>query len=148
MMKRVFLIFVLLSFILAACQQVTVSQTSTQQQTIGTGSGKDPGSSSGTVKEFKISITHAAGYTPNTFTVKKGDTVRFLATSDPLFHEHGITISEYDISVKVTAGEKDPPQVIEFVADKPGEFLIWCGTCLTGPIGDHPWLRGKLIVKP
>jgi heme/copper-type cytochrome/quinol oxidase subunit 2 len=130
-LRKIILFFSLVTLFLVSC-------SSTQ-----TGS-----SNTGVVKEFKISIIHAAGYTPNTFTVNKGDTVRFLVTSDPLFHEHGITISEFNLSVKVTAGEKDTPQVIEFVADKAGEFLIWCGTCLTGPIGDHPWMRGKLIVKP
>ncbi len=128
-MKKVF-VFLVLTFFLLACtkQQATTSADSH-------------------VKEFRISITHAGGYDPNTFNVNKGDTVRFLATSDPLFHQHGITILEYNLSVQVTAGPNDPPQIIEFVANKPGEFLIWCGTCLTGPLGDHPWLRGQLIVK-
>lgn len=138
-MRRLFLAFVIISLFLAACTQPASEQT---------GSGKNPGSDSGTVKEFNIKITHANGYNPIKFEVKKGDTVRFLATSEPTFHEHGITIQDYDISVQVTAGEKDSPQVIEFVADKEGEFLIWCGTCLTGPLGDHGWMRAQLIVKP
>lgn len=138
-MKKVMMFLIISSLLLAACTQPASTQT---------GSGKEPGSSSGTVKEFRIKATHAGGFNPIKFEANKGDTVRFLATSDPLFHEHGLTISEYGISVKFTAGDKDLPQVVEFVADKEGEFLIWCGTCLTGPLGEHSWMIAKLTIKP
>lgn len=98
------------------------------------------------VKEFKLKITHEGGYEPPTFTVTQGDTVKFLATSDPVTHKHGITIDEYTLNVEVTKKAAESPQAIEFVADKAGEFTIYCKTCLDG-FGPHPWMVGKLTVE-
>ena len=117
-----------------------------------TAGGQEPGSgtetpTAGEVKEFTIAITHTSGYSPNTFTVNKGDTVRFLATSDPIAHKHGIAIDELGVNVEVTKSPSQSPQAIEFVADEAGSFRIYCKTCESGPLGAHPWITGTLTVN-
>ncbi len=107
------------------------------------------------VKEFKVKISHS-GYlfylnnrpvlNPS---VNIGDIVRFLATSQTAEenHSHGITIEEYKINnVATTANEKEPV-VIEFIADKPGKFRVWCKTCEEGIFGsEHPEIEAVLEV--
>ncbi len=101
---------------------------------------------SGGVRELSVAITHTGGYSPNTFSVKKGETVRFLATSDPVVHNHGIAIDEFNVNQAVTAGAGGTPQAVEFVADKAGTFRITCKSCEAGPLGPHPNLIGTLTV--
>ncbi len=99
------------------------------------------------VKELKIEITHGGGFEPDEFAVKKGDTVRFLATSHPVSHRHGIGIAEYGIDEEIIASPTDEPQAVEFVADKAGTFGIDCGTsCAQGPLGEHAWHKAVLVV--
>ncbi len=129
-MRKLFIMLAMVAVLLLACQKTTV-QTSVS----------DP------VKEFKIKMTHSVGYSPNAFEVDKGDTVRFLATSDPVSHRHGIAIDEFKVNVEITKSSAQEPQVIEFVADKAGTFKIHCKSCDEGPLGSHPWMEGKLIVK-
>jgi len=100
----------------------------------------------GKTQEFKITIEHNDGYSPNKISVNKGDTVKILAISDQPFHEHGITIDAYNINVKVLKNSFSSPDVIEFIADKTGTFEMYCKTCETGPLGAHPW-KGTLEVK-
>ncbi len=107
----------------------------------GTGTGATP-----QVMEFTIKITHSGGYSPKTFTVNKGDTVKFLANSDPVSHKHGIAIDEFNINIEVAKTPSQTPQVIEFVADEAGSFTIYCKTCEDGPLGPHPWMTGTLTV--
>lgn len=99
------------------------------------------------VKEFRVIISHT-GYNPNVFTVKMGDTIKFLATAAPGtgFHNHGITIDEYGINQAVTS--ETNPITIQFVANKVGTFSIWCKTCWDGPFGrGHPDIRATLVVE-
>src|SRR3989304_4692095 len=140
----------------------------TQQQTQNTNLTDDinpnemppvpPGSNLGgitlpDVKEFRVTIGHTF-YNPSSFTVNKGQTVRFLAnaakgTGDEsgFSHNHGIAIDEYGINESVTSEDTSNPKVIEFVADKAGEFNIWCRSCWDGPFGrNHPAIEAKLIV--
>lgn len=106
------------------------------------------------VKEFKVTIAHTF-YSTNTFTVNKGDTVRFLANAAPgtgaesgFSHNHGITIDEYSINQAVAVEDVNNPVAIEFVADRTGEFTIYCKTCMDGPFGaGHPAIQAKLIVN-
>lgn len=131
MSKYLLVILIALSIVLAACTKagsVTTAAT-------------DP------VKEFRISMTHGGGYSPKTFEVNKGDAVRFLATSDPVSHRHGMTIDGFNVNVEVTKSGTEQPQAIEFVADKAGTFTIYCKVCESGPLGPHPWMTGTLIVK-
>lgn len=106
------------------------------------------------LKVFKVVIGHTF-YSPNTFTVAKGDRVRFLANAakgtgveSGFSHNHGITIDEYSINQAVATEDESKPVVIEFLADKAGEFRIYCKTCLDGPFGqDHPQINAKLVVE-
>ncbi len=104
------------------------------------------------VKEFKVQAPHA-GYTfysdgkpIEKVSVKQGDKLRFLATSDLLAHSHGITIDDYGINEVIKVEDESKPKVIEFVASKAGTFKIYCKTCLTGIFGPHPWMEAELEV--
>ena len=103
--------------------------------------------SSGQTREFKLTIDHSSGYTPNTFSVNMGDKVRILAISNQPSHNHGITIDAYNINKAVLKTSFSDPEVIEFVANKAGTFDIYCKTCDTGPLGAHPWMKGTLEIK-
>ncbi len=98
-------------------------------------------------KEFKITIDHSGGYSPNKVSVSKGDNVKISAISNQPSHEHGITIDAYSINKTVLKSLFADPDVIEFTADKAGTFEMYCKTCETGPLGSHPWLKGTLEVK-
>ena len=103
-------------------------------------------------KQFTVIISHTA-YSPNSFEVNKGDTIRFLAVAakgtgieSGFNHNHGITIDEYGINAVVAS--ENTPTVIEFLADKAGIFNVYCKTCWDGPFGrNHPDIRATLIVK-
>ncbi|MBI3587748.1 hypothetical protein HY095_00990 [Candidatus Micrarchaeota archaeon] len=84
---------------------------------------------SATLKEFKVTLTHSGGYSPNYFQARLGDTVRFDATIDFPSHFHGITIDEFGVNQAVSSTDPDAPSVIQFVASKAGDFRIYCGTC-------------------
>ena len=108
------------------------------------------------LKEFKVKITHAGYlfYYKNRpvlkVSVNKGDTVRFLATTDDgeIDHKHGIAIDEYGINRVVLTANENWAEKIEFVANRAGSFRIYCKTCLEGSYGtDHPDLEGVLEVK-
>lgn len=99
------------------------------------------------VKEFNVTISHTS-YSPASFRVNVGDTVRIYAVAAPgtASHNHGITIDEYNVNVAVTS-ETNPAQIV-FVADRAGTFDIWCKTCWDGPFGKgHPDIRATLVVK-
>ncbi len=89
-------------------------------------------------KEFNVEAFRY-GYSPDTITVNKGDTVVIHATSRDV--PHGFAIKEYGINARL---EKGKTTDIKFVADKPGEFVIYC-TVYCGP--GHRNMKGKLIVK-
>ncbi len=103
--------------------------------------------SSGETKEFKITIEHSGGYSPNKISVSKGDTVKILAISNQPSHEHGITIDAYNINKAVLKSSFADSDIIEFTADKSGAFEMYCKTCETGPLLAHPWMKGTLEVK-
>ena len=84
-----------------------------------------------TAKKFEFS--------PSTITVNKGDKVKIKITSTDV--NHGFAIPEYGVSQKVDFGKTE---VIEFTADKSGEFTFFCNVfCGSG----HKEMKGKLIVK-
>ncbi|MBI4019836.1 MAG: cupredoxin domain-containing protein [Candidatus Aenigmarchaeota archaeon] len=111
------------------------------------GTANDNSNTTPGVKEFQVTIGHTA-YSPSSFTVTRGDTVRFMAVAAPgtESHNHGITIDEYNINQAVTSSAT--PTKIEFVADKAGTFQIYCKTCRDGPFGTgHPDIRATLVVQ-
>ncbi|GEM_PF-3020527 len=166
-MKKVFIIFLIILIItVVACSSQVQSNTSKNLQEIvpskeSSKSQEDISPQSQTkdttvqsvkeeqTKEFFIEIGHTF-YSPNKFTVKKGDTVKFFAFSSTgtSSHNHGITIDEYGIDQAVTNTERNNPTIIKFVADKAGTFKIWCKSCWEGRFGrGHPDITATLIVE-
>ena len=93
------------------------------------------------VREFKTVNIETKGekiWTPSTFIVKKGDHVKIklvnLASA-----VHAFAIEGYDVNVQVNFADKDNTKVVEFNADKPGIFRIYCSM--------HPGhVGGQLLV--
>jgi plastocyanin len=140
--------FLLVAMLLLGC---------TQPKPIDNGPAPQPspGSNSGNVKEFNVLIMHT-GYQPNSFTVNKGDSVRFVANTAPgtTWHGHGIAIDEFSVNQAVKSEDASNPVIIQFVADKSGTFRIYCKTCnadadsfkaTTG--AEHPPIEATLMVK-
>ena len=85
-----------------------------------------------TVKEFTITAVKF-GYTPNTITVKKGDTIHIII--DNADGMHGMKITDLGLS-----GDKE----VTFVAEEAGTFTWRCNNfCGTG----HKEMSGTLIVE-
>lgn len=119
--------------------QQTYTPPQQQQQTSG--------QANVTIKVIGMNIYHT-GYDPSLISLSKGDKVRIVALTGPgtAAHNHGISIDAYGINSPVTS--ETTPVLVEFVADKPGKFTIYCGTCKTGIYGNaHPDIRGTLEVK-
>jgi nitrosocyanin len=93
------------------------------------------------VREFKSVNIEVKGnkiWTPATFIVKKGDHVKItlVNTASAI---HAFAIDGYDVNVQVNNAEKDNTKVVEFDADKPGIFRIYCSM--------HPGhVGGQLLV--
>lgn len=64
-------------------------------------------------------------WVPGPLVVKKGDRVKLRGINnvkdDPA--EHGLAIDEFGVKLVVNRGK---PETVEFVADKPGIFRVWC----------------------
>lgn len=79
------------------------------------------------------------GYEPDPIVVKLGENVRIVATTADV--THGLAISEFNINLSIEPGEAE---TAEFVADKEGEFRVYCTVyCGAG----HTNMHGKLIVE-
>lgn len=78
-------------------------------------------------------------FNPATITVNKNDIVQLIITSSDV--THGVDINAYDINVPISKGEK---KVIEFLANKPGVFKIFCSVYCG--IGHHN-MKATLNVK-
>ncbi|MBI4451758.1 cupredoxin domain-containing protein [Candidatus Woesearchaeota archaeon] len=90
------------------------------------------------VKEFTVTARQFE-FDPATITVSRGDDVRLKITSQDV--THGFSISEYGVNERL-----DPHKevVVEFTADKQGEFSFFCSIpCGSG----HGGMNGKLIVR-
>lgn len=99
---------------------------------------QQPAPSVPTTKSFTITASQWA-FSPNTITVKQGDTVRLRVNSIDV--AHGLLIQGYNINKTINPGETVQ---IEFVADKKGTFTFLCSVqCGAG----HPDMRGKLVVE-
>jgi plastocyanin len=96
-----------------------------------------------TIKEFTI-VARQWGYEPSVIEVNRGDEVIIKLKSADV--SHGIFIEGYDVGTKLILKEGWPPEkTIRFVADKPGAFTFRCNVNC-GQF--HPFMTGKLIVKP
>ena len=93
----------------------------------------------GPVKEFTVTGS-SFKFSPNTITVKKGDTVRvnFKSSGGTL---HNFVIDEFDVATSQLGDEET--EEVEFVADKSGTFEYYCS------MGNHRAMGmvGKLVVE-
>jgi len=129
-------LFALVMLLLAGC----ISNATLGPQKSGNSS--NGGSLASTDKIVNITITAKYWeFNPNVISVKKGDRVRLTLLSTE--GTHGFYLPEYNIDEKMSAG--DAPVIVEFVADKTGEFEFRCSV----PCGPgHQDQIGKLIVQP
>lgn len=120
-------------------QQASQPQPSSSlSQNTDADQAQQPAPSVPTTKSFTITATQWS-FSPNTITVKQGDTVRLRVTS--LDVPHGILIDGYNINKVLNPNET---VMFEFVADKKGTFNFRCSVqCGAG----HPTMTGRLIVE-
>jgi cytochrome c oxidase subunit II len=125
-MKRdifIILTVIVLSLLIIGCNETIVEEPVTEEST---------------VKEFSITAKKW-DFSPETITVNKGDLVKITITSTDV--THGFKIGAYDINEQFSKGEI---KLIEFTADKEGEFPFYCSVpCGSG----HNSMNGKLVVK-
>lgn len=89
----------------------------------GTAAGSGTaGKATSSVKSFTVSGASNFTFTPNTMTVKKGDTVRITFKNVSGFHD--FVLEQFDVRTKQIAAGKE--ETIEFVADKTGKFEYYC----------------------
>ncbi|KKT39690.1 hypothetical protein A3K29_02395 [Candidatus Collierbacteria bacterium RIFOXYB2_FULL_46_14] len=86
-------------------------------------------------------ITIEAGsfyFTPNLIRVKKGEKIKLILKANDLMHDFNID----ELGVKVPVTKAGNSSIVEFTADKAGEFEYYCS------IGEHRQRGqvGKLIV--
>ncbi|MFQ6079078.1 MAG: cupredoxin domain-containing protein [Thermodesulfobacteriota bacterium] len=90
------------------------------------------------VKTFEVQAENYK-FSPDTIMVNKGDKVVIKAIA--IDKNHGFGIKAFNVKQTLPKGQ---PVVIEFTADKKGEFTIRC-TKFCG--WKHFWMKGNLIVK-
>lgn len=79
-------------------------------------------------------------YSPSEIRVKQGERVRLLITA--LDRKHGFAIKDLNIKTEL---EKGKETVVEFTADRPGEYKFKCSVRCGWR---HRWMNGKLVVEP
>ena len=77
-------------------------------------------------------------FTPNLIRVKKGEKIKLILKANDLMHDFNID----ELGVKVPVTKAGNSSIVEFTADKAGEFEYYCS------IGEHRQRGqvGKLIV--
>lgn len=94
--------------------------------------------SSTAVKEFTMTAKRWA-FDPPVITVKQGDKVKLKITSIDV--THGFALPDFDVKIDLVPNQE---QVVEFTADKKGEFTFFCSVmCGAG----HQDMKGKLVVE-
>lgn len=135
-MKRGLLLFLILIFVMGCSSDVKVEVAPIKEQTIIEPAATQEETTE--VKEINV-VAKQFSFEPNQIIVNQGDKVKLSLTTEDV--EHGFAISEYGINEKVKQGETT---IIEFTADKSGEFEIRCSiVCGSG----HSSMKGKLIVN-
>ena len=90
------------------------------------------------VKEFSM-IAKKWQFDPSTINVKQGDKVRLKIKSIDV--THGFSLPDFNVNENL---EPEKEVVVEFIADKKGEFSFFCSVfCGEG----HSGMKGKLIVE-
>lgn len=121
-----------------AMMDITETPSASPSETMQTTPEVTGTTESGNIKEITVTGANFK-FTPNTITVKKGDTVRVNFKSSGGFHD--FVIDEFDVQTKmVDTGLSD---TVEFVANKVGTFEYYCS------VGNHRQMGmvGKLIVQ-
>ena len=81
------------------------------------------------VREFKVVNIEYKGakiWTPGTLVVRKGDRVKITLVNLAPSGVHAYAIEGYGVNVSVNNKKGDDTKTVEFVADKPGIFRIYC----------------------
>lgn len=90
------------------------------------------------IKEMTI-IAKKWQFDPKEIRVKQGERLKLRVKSVDV--DHGFALSAFGIDQTISAGKET---VIEFVADRKGEFPFFCSVyCGEG----HSGMRGKLVVE-
>ena len=139
-MKKTIIILLILALLVFGCSKQTTIMNDAQETEIedsNIGAGEEI-NSPGNVKEFTVDGS-SFKFNPNILTVNKGDRVRinFVNTGG----KHDLIIEGYNVGTKtIDGGQSD---VVEFTADKSGEFEYYCS------IGEHRQMGmvGKLVVN-
>jgi len=78
-------------------------------------------------------------FSPDTIIVNQGDKLKIIAKSTDV--THGFALDRFNIDNRIEPAKKN---IIEFIADKKGEFTFRCSVyCGSG----HENMRGKLVVE-
>jgi heme/copper-type cytochrome/quinol oxidase subunit 2 len=93
----------------------------------------------GQTREFAV-VGNEFVFAPRTLSVSQNDIVRVVFRAEDI--PHTFTIDEYRIAKRAAAGQT---VVIEFRADHPGRFEIYCS--LTSDDRCRR-MKGELVVKP
>lgn len=121
---------ILILFLIAGCEQ-------TKTPNVITSDVSDNALIQNNVKEFVITAKRF-DFVPSIITVNKGDKVKLRIKSVDV--THGFSLSEYEISKTL---EPNKEVIVEFLADKKGEFEFRCNNfCGSG----HGEMKGVLIV--
>lgn len=143
-MKRLILIALVLILLIGCTPKpkvevapiVAPQQTIIQEQPPTTQT--EPTKTEEQVKEITV-VAKQFSFDPDPIIVNKGDKVKLILRSADV--AHGFAIIEYGINKRF---DKDNPVIVEFTADKAGEFEVRCSVfCGSG----HSDMRGKLIVQ-
>lgn len=97
------------------------------------------GSSETGVREIRMTAQKYR-FDPQEIRVREGERVRLLITA--LDRKHGIRIKEFGVK---TVLEKGKETVVEFVAERAGEYKFKCSVRCGWR---HGSMKGKLVVEP
>jgi len=146
MLKHIYVVFLVLVLVISGCRQAAKTDGNTNRNgdeqldippVINDGSDEPVDIPS---KEVIISMkARKWEFEPSTITVKKGDKVKLLITSEDV--KHGFKLTDFNINEDIEPGKTT---TIEFTADKIGTFSFVCSVfCGSG----HSNMEGKLIVE-
>jgi cytochrome c oxidase subunit 2 len=109
-----------------------IKQESTTTVTTTTTTSTNP------VKEFSMTAKQWS-FDPEVITVKQGDKVKLKINSVDV--THGFALPDFNVKVDLVPNKEE---MVEFVADKKGEFTFFCSVmCGDG----HRDMKGKLVVE-
>ncbi|HIH25899.1 cupredoxin domain-containing protein [Candidatus Woesearchaeota archaeon] len=138
-MKKAIALILILTLLVFGCSKQTTLTDDTQETEIeDVNTGANEVITPGDVKEFTIDGS-SYRFSPNILSVNKGDIVRINFVNSE--GKHDLKIDGYNIGTKVIDGGQS--DVLEFTADKTGEFEYYCS------IGEHRQMGmvGKIVVK-